>query len=154
MYSLHEILLQCPQVPLQCVYSRLPAPNPKLHRSSMDSNLGLHLCLPRPDSAPGISVHGAGLEAANGIYVRTSFKVRHAQSPNLSQRLHNTARFAQTRFRSAQEISGTNCSHNLMPSFLLTCSGLCRVVHAFPFCFECDTANRSMQVGHNQSLYC
>jgi len=28
-----------------------------------------------PDSAPGISVHGAGLEAANGIYVRTSFKV-------------------------------------------------------------------------------
>ena len=29
----------------------------------------------RPDSAPGISVHGAGLEIANGIYVRTGFKV-------------------------------------------------------------------------------
>lgn len=28
-----------------------------------------------PDSAPGISVHGAGLEVANGIYVRTGFKV-------------------------------------------------------------------------------
>lgn len=33
------------------------------------------LYLPRPDSAPGISVHGAGLEVANGIYVRTGFKV-------------------------------------------------------------------------------
>lgn len=28
----------------------------------------------RPDSAPGISVQGAGLDIANGIYVRTAFK--------------------------------------------------------------------------------
>ena len=39
-----------------------------------DTHSGLYLSL-RPDSAPGISVHGAGLEVANGIYVRTGFKV-------------------------------------------------------------------------------
>ncbi|CAK8986229.1 unnamed protein product [Durusdinium trenchii] len=33
------------------------------------------ICCVRPDSAPGISVQGAGLDIANGIYVRTAFKV-------------------------------------------------------------------------------
>ena len=39
--------------------------------------IGLSLSL-RPDSAPGISVNGAGLEVANGTYVRTGFKVGRA----------------------------------------------------------------------------
>eukprot|EP00438_Fugacium_kawagutii_P021720 Skav208033 [mRNA] locus=scaffold2540:55374:57893:+ [translate_table: standard] len=37
-------------------------------------------CQSLPDSAPGISVCGAGLDVANGIYVRTGFKVGNADT--------------------------------------------------------------------------
>ncbi len=126
-----------------CSVSGLPAPDPKLHRSLIDSNLGFYFLLPRPDSAPGISVHGAGLEAANGIYVRTSFKVRlHMHKVAACHNVYKTLHFLHKHLMEPQGAAQENfrnklfAKFNLMPSYAILFTYLLRFyVESFP-CFS------------------